>query len=400
MELHTAGAERARFENSGIVFNESGADADFRVESVSNISMLLVDAGNNAVNIGNNDNSGGDLNVIGTVTGNGVASNHTLAISSGNQYGSTSAIKNMRLDFVGYRDGVGDNGIKARINAREVTASTRESILTFNVNDSGGNLFEFLKANSQAVTFNDGSRDLNFYIEGNNNAATFYVDAGNDQVQFGTAITEVTKIWFSGLASNDSYAFFGNNSASSTVSTMFINRHASDGQLIQFRQGNVQEGTISVSGNTVSYNGFSGRHESSGIPTNTPVGTVVSTIDALDVYPNTTTDTQGNQITHLKAGQTRANHPKVEVSTSIGDSCVYGVVSEFDGDGKLIVTSVGIGSIRVTGACSKGDLLESNGDGTAKVQSDDIIRSKTIGKVTIGNSDTGEKLVSCVMYCG
>jgi hypothetical protein len=54
----------------------------------------------------------------------------------------------------------------------------------------------------------------------------------------------------------------------------------------------------------------------------------------------------------------------------------------------------------VTGACSGGDLLESNGDGTAKVQSDDIIRSKTIGKVTIGNSNTGIKLVSCVLYCG
>ena len=56
--------------------------------------------------------------------------------------------------------------------------------------------------------------------------------------------------------------------------------------------------------------------------------------------------------------------------------------------------------MRVTGACAKGDLLESNGDGTAKVQSDDIVRSKTIGKVTIGNSDTGVKLVSCVLYCG
>ena len=56
--------------------------------------------------------------------------------------------------------------------------------------------------------------------------------------------------------------------------------------------------------------------------------------------------------------------------------------------------------MRVTGACAKGDLLESNGDGTAKVQSDDIIRSKTIGKVTIGNSDTKVKLVSCVLYCG
>ena len=67
---------------------------------------------------------------------------------------------------------------------------------------------------------------------------------------------------------------------------------------------------------------------------------------------------------------------------------------------KVFVASVGIGSVRVTGACAKGDLLESNGDGTAKVQSDDIIRSKTIGKVTIGNSNTDEKLVSCVLYCG
>ena len=61
---------------------------------------------------------------------------------------------------------------------------------------------------------------------------------------------------------------------------------------------------------------------------------------------------------------------------------------------------MGIGSILVTGSCVGGDLLESNGDGTAKVQDDDIIRSKTIGKVTIGNSTSSAKLVSCVLYCG
>ena len=64
------------------------------------------------------------------------------------------------------------------------------------------------------------------------------------------------------------------------------------------------------------------------------------------------------------------------------------------------MASVGIGSVLVTGACEGGDLLESNGDGTAKVQDDDSIKSKTIGKVTIGNSDTNVKLVSCVLYCG
>ena len=66
------------------------------------------------------------------------------------------------------------------------------------------------------------------------------------------------------------------------------------------------------------------------------------------------------------------------------------------------VTAVGTHVVRVNKdvTVQAGDLLSSNGDGTAKVQSDDIIKSKTIGKVTIGNSNTGVKLVSCVLYCG
>ena len=168
-----------------------------------------------------------------------------------------------------------------------------------------------------------------------------------------------------------------------------IHRLSDDGDLIELRQANNTEGTISVSGSTVSYNGFSGQHESSGIATNTAVGTVISTIDELDTYAS-----------GEKKGQTRADHAKVKVSDTKGDKAVYGVVSRFDADDKVYVASVGIGSVRVTGACAKGDLLESNGDGTAKVQSDDIVRSKTIGKVTIGNSNTGVKLVSCVLYCG
>jgi hypothetical protein len=206
--------------------------------------------------------------------------------------------------------------------------------------------------------------------------------------------------YFNDSAGNFFHQVNTHTSTTSTHCLLYLNRQSSDGDLVEFRQADSAEGTISVSGSTVSYNGFSGRHESSGIPANTPVGTVVSTINELDVYPDNTTNIEGNIVPHKKAGQTRADHAKVEVSTSAGDPCVYGVVSEFNGDGKLIVTSVGVGSIRVTGACSKGDLLESNGDGTAKVQSDDIIRSKTIGKVTIGNSDTGVKLVACVMYCG
>ena len=177
---------------------------------------------------------------------------------------------------------------------------------------------------------------------------------------------------------------------------IYVNR-SQDGTLIEFASADTAEGTISVSGSTVSYNGFSGSHESSGIPTDTAIGTVVSTIDELDVYPNTDYKTGE---AHNKAGETRADHAKIKVSDSVGDKRVYGVLASFNEDNKPIVASVGIGSVKVTGACQGGDLLESNGDGTAKVQSDDIIRSKTIGKVTIGDSDTSVKLVSCVLYCG
>lgn len=171
---------------------------------------------------------------------------------------------------------------------------------------------------------------------------------------------------------------------------MILNRQASDGTLIEFRQASSVEGAISVSGSTVSYNGFSGTHESSGISTDTAVGTVVSTIDELDTY------TLGT-----KSGQARADHAKIKISDTVGDTRVYGVLHSYSqADNKPLIASVGIGSIKVTGACNGGDLLESNGDGTAKVQSDDIIKSKTIGKVTIGNSETGVKLVSCVLYCG
>jgi regulator of extracellular matrix RemA (YlzA/DUF370 family) len=50
--------ERARFEDSGVVFNEGSNNYDFRVESDGNANMLHVDGGNNAVGIGTTGQSG------------------------------------------------------------------------------------------------------------------------------------------------------------------------------------------------------------------------------------------------------------------------------------------------------------------------------------------------------
>ena len=239
--------------------------------------------------------------------------------------------------------------------------------------------------------------DGNIVLADGDGNPRFYYYGPNNYWNLGTTNGNVAGNNVTGMNFYDS-GFLGISRDGGTVLT--VNRKQ-DGTLVEFKSAAGSEGSISISGSTTSFNGFSGLHESSGIPTDTAVGTVVSTIDELDVYPATQKDSvTDEQVTHPKAGQDRIDHAKVKVSDTAGDSCVYGVVANFNVQGKVNVTSVGIGSVRVTGSCAKGDLLESKGDGTAKVQSDDIIRSKTLGKVTIGNSNTGVKLVSCVMYCG
>jgi hypothetical protein len=256
------------------------------------------------------------------------------------------------------------------------------------------------------TVFNESGLDIDFRVESDANVNCFKIDAsadtGQGTVLFGQSVASSSDngAYFS-LGTNNGHLVLVNEQTSNTLALLYFNRQGSDGTYVEFRQASSAEGSITVSGSTVSYNGFSGLHESSGIATDTPVGTVVSTIDELDVYSEKqNSEKAGEEEDHPKAGQTRADHAKVKISDTAGDKAVYGVVGSFNAQGKVNVASVGIGSVRVTGACVKGDLLESNGDGTAKVQSDDIVRSKTIGKVTIGNSNTGVKLVSCVLYCG
>lgn len=51
-----------------------------------------------------------------------------------------------------------------------------------------------------------------------------------------------------------------------------------------------------------------------------------------------------------------------------------------------------------------GDLVEADGTGCAVVQDDDIIRTKTVAKITSTipqvTYDDGSFLVTCVLYCG
>ena len=156
---------------------------------------------------------------------------------------------------------------------------------------------------------------------------------------------------------------------------LILNRNTSDGQLMQFRQDNVQEGNINVSGTTVSY---VGGHLSrwAQFPDNSRPellkGTVMSNLDQMSNW-----DGEDNEQLNC-----------VQVSTVEGDANVAGVFvawdSTDDGYNDILLAMTGDMVIRIGAGVTvaRGDLLMSAGDGMAKPQGDDIVRSKTIAKVT------------------
>jgi hypothetical protein len=162
---------------------------------------------------------------------------------------------------------------------------------------------------------------------------------------------------------------------------MWVNRLTNDGTLVQFAQASTVEGTISVSGTTVSYNGG---HLSRWAQTLTAKdeslvkGTVLSNLDEMNVY----TDAEGNPVENEQLN-------KVKVSDVEGDSNVAGVFVNWEHDEDHNVDEINMAMtgdmiIRIAQGVTvaRGDLLMSAGDGTAKPQGDDIVRSKTIAKVT------------------
>ena len=98
----------------------------------------------------------------------------------------------------------------------------------------------------------------------------------------------------------------------------------------------------------------------------------------------------------------------VAVSSVDGDANVAGVFVNWDNDDDVYTNDMNIAMtgdmvIRIAQGTTvaRGDLLMSAGDGTAKPQGDDIVRSKTIAKVTSTNVshtyDDGTYLVPCVL---
>jgi hypothetical protein len=162
---------------------------------------------------------------------------------------------------------------------------------------------------------------------------------------------------------------------------LFLNRQDTDGTLVLFRQANTTEGEITVSGTTVSYlGGHLSRYAQTATAKDESLvkGTVLSNLDEMNAY----TDAEGNPVQNEQLN-------KVKVSDVEGDANVAGVFVNWTHDEDHNVDEINMAMtgdmiIRIAQGTTvqRGDLLMSAGDGTAKPQGDDIVRSKTVAKVT------------------
>jgi hypothetical protein len=517
--LNTSGA---------VVFNDAGADVDFRVEGDTDANLLFVDAGNDRVGVGTNApgdkfqvagnalfGTGSSAVTIGGATATaGGATDKNLTLSawsstSGvNEYGGNLTLAAGRP--IGNGSGVtgsviikvGKEGVDNSTAGSVVDAITADiATLTFKTNEtermrinSSGNVG--IGTSSPATKFNVSDSSTNCALTVTNSSSNFQVQSnsndgyvnlngsGNIIFRNGTpSVTERMRLTSGGslVVGNTTDGIDSNGQKFRSDGQTFLvvtdatpltlNRYTTDGTLIEFRQDNSVEGSISVSGGTVSYNPFLGSHSGALADWSKPeikIGTVMDTIDELLEYKVVVIDVQeevpakeavldeeGNEVEPAQEATTQTvqkrityngngavgssatveyegeeytgtiqhereeplsfnKHLKVKVNDTAASKAVFGVFVGWNNDknndggvyNDMLVGAVGNYVIRMAAGQEPqvGDLVEADGNGCAVVQDDDIIRTKTIAKVTSTikqvTYDDGSFLVTCVLYCG
>lgn len=187
--------EVAKFAPTEAVFNETGADIDFRVESDSKSHMLFVDAGGDHVNIGTSSDRGGVLNVYGTGTPIAVIESESDGTVLSLRTTDTDANHGPSLEL--YRNATGaagDNLGSILIKGTDASAQDQvyfsigtqisaagngvEASTVYIQNAHSGSLRERITIGTSAIVINQEGLDTDFRVEGDANSNLFFVDAG------------------------------------------------------------------------------------------------------------------------------------------------------------------------------------------------------------------------------
>ena len=293
----------------------------------------------------------------------------------------------------------------AAIAAHQITADTDQVALAFFTHNSS-----------------TGSDDAVERMRIGHSVASVYTGITDNEVSVASSSSSQVGATLNGGGSASYHIF-----ASNATPILYLSRRTNDGILVNFYQDTSNEGNISVSGSTVSYNGghLSRWSQLDGISATDKstrptiyMGTVMSNLDKMcewkheeTLYEDGDTIPTGKSVGDVKeAAHTEENQQlnMTKVSDTVGDKDVAGVFWTWDDEddeyvNDFYIAMTGDMIIRVAGSTTvaRGDLLESAGDGTAKPQSDDIVRSKTIAKITSTNFTAtypdGSKAYPCVL---
>ena len=309
-----------------------------------------------------------------------------------------------------------DTGIDDNSDATAITIDSSENIgigtsspaRQLDIYDDGTNSQAVIAITAQNT---DNSRIM-FADTDDNNIGILDYNHSDDSMRFVVNNTERARIdsggnhMFNKTAVGDSTAGVDIRSDGRTTicrptgQPLNVSRTNDDGAMVHFIAQGTTEGTISVSGTAVSFNGGHLARWSQATDGNRITGLVKGTVMTnLDQMAEWTKDgvTENNEQLNCMA-----------VSSVEGDANVAGVFVNWDDDDDYYTADMNIAMtgdmvIRIAQGTTvaRGDLLMSAGDGTAKPQGDDIVRSKTIAKVTsttVSHTyDDGSYLVPCVL---
>jgi len=324
---------------------------------------------------------------------------------------------------------------------------------------SGRSGLTIVSSNSTAggIYFADGTTGTEPYrgfldYDHSNDAMRFFTNGATERMRIDSSGVVLIGKTASGTITTSGFQVYqsGETNITRAGHILLLNRLVDDGGIVRFYQNSTEEGNIAVSGSTVSYNGFTGTHWSRFEDNSTPTilrGTVLETLDEMCDWYNlefdvktTTQDEDGNDVTNtvtekvphiLADGQSNGDvitynhegtdyqativkeddikHMKSKISDTVDAKNVYGVFVVYDEDGEgyndFYVASVGSFVVRIKAneTIAKGDLLQSNGDGTAKVQTDDNVKSSSFAKVlsttVIETYEDGSFIVPCSLMC-
>lgn len=275
------------------------------------------------------------------------------------------------------------------------------ALLKFNGRDSGANLTNYANIYVSLDDPTNGSEDATI----------------NFQTMLAGTVTQKASIFDTGFAVSGTASALINPagavagvslSSAGAIATYVVNAAAAafgrsnSGTLVNWFTAGTNQGSVSEAAGTVTYGAFCGAHWGQfddGERRDLLPGTIIETIDEMCEWPH-----DGDHNPNLTL-------PKIRISSTEASRRVYGIFSHWDDDdevngGDLHVAALGAKFVRIAKGVTVagGDLLESNGDGCARVQADDLFRSSTIAKViaavAVGTYDDGSYIVPCTLHCG